>query len=226
MTGFTKWLFNSTIFRKISKLNQYMMTIHWCNELVYQSFDYNQMSLKWLVYQSLDYNRMSSGLKDSEHFSSMSYNNSNTQSVRRNRNRSVIWFNPSCSQNVKANIGKLFIKLVRKHFPKNSKYHNIFNLNTLKLSYCCTTNVGNIIIQHNSKVATNVIPDQNRTAHWMVSVSLDVLYTKLHLKHLATVLFTMELMKGSSKCGTITKKNLSYTVNTLMKLSYQNMCGT
>ena len=53
---------------------------------------------------------------------------------------------------MKTNIGKLFIKRVRKHFPKNSKYYKIFNRNTLKLSYCCTTNVGNIIIQHNSKV--------------------------------------------------------------------------
>ena len=90
--------------------------------------------------------------KDSGHFSSMSYNNSNTQNARRNRNRKVIWFNPPYSQNVKTNIGKLFIKFVRKHFPNNSKYHKIFNLNTLKLSYCHTTNVGNIIKQHNSKV--------------------------------------------------------------------------
>ena len=53
---------------------------------------------------------------------------------------------------MKRNIGKLFIKLSRKHFLKNSKYHQIFNLNTLKLSYCCTTNVGNIMKQHNTKV--------------------------------------------------------------------------
>ena len=86
-----------------------------------------------------------SALKDSIHFSSISYNNSNTRNARRNRNRKVIWFNPPYSQNVKTNIGKLFIKLVRKHFPNNSKYHEICNLNTLKLSYCCTTNFGNII---------------------------------------------------------------------------------
>ena len=91
-----------------------------------------------------------SALKHSGHFSSMSYNNSNTQNARRNRNRKVIWFNSPYSQNVKTNIGKLFIKLVRKHFSKNSKYHMILNLNTLKLS--CTINVGNIIKQHNSKV--------------------------------------------------------------------------
>ena len=77
-----------------------------------------------------------SALKHSGHFSSMSYNNSNTQNARRNRNRKVIWFNPPYSQNMKTNIGKLFVKLVRKHFPKNSKYHKIFNLNTLKLSFC------------------------------------------------------------------------------------------
>ena len=53
---------------------------------------------------------------------------------------------------MKTNIGKLFIKFVRKHFPKNNKYHKIFNLNTLKLSYCYPSNVGNTIKQHNSKV--------------------------------------------------------------------------
>ena len=95
-----------------------------------------------------------SALKDSGHFSSMSYNNGNSQNARRNRKRKVIWFNPPHSQNVKTNIGNLFIRLVRKHFPKNSKYHKIFNPSTLKLSYCCTTNVGNIIKQLNSKCWT------------------------------------------------------------------------
>ena len=50
---------------------------------------------------------------------------------------------------------------MRKHFPKNNKYHKIFNLNTLKLSYCCTTNVGNIIKQHNSKVLSKINDDNN-----------------------------------------------------------------
>ena len=62
-----------------------------------------------------------SAVKERGHFSSMSHNNSNTQNARRNRKRKVIWFNPPYSQNVKINIGKLFIKLVRKHFPKNRK---------------------------------------------------------------------------------------------------------
>ena len=91
----------------------------------------------------------------------MSYN-SNTQNAGINRNRKVIWFNTPYSQNVKTNIDKLFIKLVRKQFPKNNKYHKIFNLNTLKLSYCCNTNVGNIIKQHNSKVLSKTNDNNNR----------------------------------------------------------------
>ena len=63
---------------------------------------------------------------------------------------------------MKTNIGKLFIKLVKKHFPKNCKYHKIFDLNNLKLSYCCTNNVGNIIKLHNSKVLSKTNDNINR----------------------------------------------------------------
>ena len=69
-------------------------------------------------------------------FPSISSNNSNIQNAQRNRNRKVIWFNPPYCQNVNTNIGKLLINLVKKHLLKNNKYHNIFNLSTLKLSYC------------------------------------------------------------------------------------------
>ena len=106
-----------------------------------------------------------SALKHSGHFSSMSYNNSNTQNARRNRNRKIIWLNSPYSQNEKTNMGKLFIKLVRKHFPKNGKYHKMFNLNTLKLSYCCTTNAGNNIKQHNSKVLNKTNGNTNRKSN-------------------------------------------------------------
>ena len=75
-----------------------------------------------------------SALKYSGKYSSMSCNNSNTQSARTNRKRKIILFYPSRSQTVKTNIGKLFIKLVRNKFSKNKKYHKIFNLNTLLIS--------------------------------------------------------------------------------------------
>ena len=59
----------------------------------------------------------------------------------------------------------------------------------------------------------NAIADQNQTAHSMASVSLNISYTKLHLQHPATALFTMELLKGSSKHDVTTIQYLSDTVN-------------
>ena len=50
------------------------------------------------------------------------------------------------------NIGKTFLKLVKKHFPRGHKLYKIFNRNTLKLSYSCMTSISSVIKQHNYKV--------------------------------------------------------------------------
>ena len=65
-------------------------------------------------------------------------------------------------QNVRTNIGKRFIKLVRKQFPKNNKHHKIFKLNTLKLSCSCTTKVRKIVKQHNYNVLSKRNDSSNR----------------------------------------------------------------
>ena len=71
---------------------------------------------------------------------------------RRQRSRKVIRFNPPYSRTVETKIGKEFLKLVDKHFPRNSKFHKIFNRNTLKVSYGCMPNIGGIISSHNKKI--------------------------------------------------------------------------
>ena len=71
---------------------------------------------------------------------------------KKGRKRKIIWFNPPFSSNVKTNIGKQFMNLIKKHFPRHHKYYKIFNLNTIKLSYSCMPNIGNIIKQHNTKL--------------------------------------------------------------------------
>ena len=71
---------------------------------------------------------------------------------RGNGNRKFIWFNPPYSLNVKTNIDKVFLKLVRKYFPRSHKLSKIFNLNTIKISYSSMPNVKNLIKQHNSKI--------------------------------------------------------------------------
>ena len=52
---------------------------------------------------------------------------------KKNRRRPEIWFNPSYSLNVSTNVGKEFLKLVDKHFPKGSPLHKILNRNTVKV---------------------------------------------------------------------------------------------
>ena len=68
-----------------------------------------------------------------------------TTANNRNRARNIIWFNPLYSQNVKTNIGKTFLNLVKKHFPRDHKLYKIFNRNTLKLSYSCMSSMSRLI---------------------------------------------------------------------------------
>ena len=53
----------------------------------------------------------------------------------------------------------------------------------------------------------------NRQNVKIVSVSLSVYYTKLHLQHPIITLFTMKPLKGSSEHGITTIKNRSHNVN-------------
>ena len=74
------------------------------------------------------------------------------ENTRRRRNRKVIWFYPLYSLSVKTNIGKVFLRLARKHFPRSHNFNKIFNLNTIAISYSSMPNVRNLIKQHNSKI--------------------------------------------------------------------------
>ena len=48
------------------------------------------------------------------------------QNNRKNRQRNIIWFNPPYSMNVQTNIGREFLNLVSKHFPKNQPVQQDF----------------------------------------------------------------------------------------------------
>ena len=60
---------------------------------------------------------------------------------KKKRKRNIIWFNLPYSKSVKTDIGRIFIKLIGKHFPPNHKFVKIFNKNTIKLNYCCMPNI-------------------------------------------------------------------------------------
>ena len=93
-------------------------------------------------------------LKSSGYNENIQYVKNQNQRTNKNKNRSrnIIWFNPPYSQNVETNVAKSFLCLIDKHFPKSHNLHKIFNRNNLKVSYSCTTNMGNIIKNHNRKI--------------------------------------------------------------------------
>ena len=74
---------------------------------------------------------------------------------KRKRRRKIIWFNPPVSLSVKTNTGKLFFKMLKKHFPKANPLSKIFNKNTIKISYSCTRNMKSIISSHNKQILTS-----------------------------------------------------------------------
>ena len=76
---------------------------------------------------------------------------------KKKRRRKIIWFNPPYSRTVKTKIAHNFLKLIDKHFPRNSKFYKIFNRNTIKVSYSCMNNMSQIIKLHNTKVTEETV---------------------------------------------------------------------
>ena len=78
---------------------------------------------------------------------------SNSQQKRpRSRRREVLWFNPPWNAAVSTNVAARFLKLIDKHFDKQSPFHKNFNRQTVKVSYSCMPNMASIISSHNRRV--------------------------------------------------------------------------
>ena len=86
-----------------------------------------------------------------------------SQPKQRNRKRQIIWFNPPYSVNVKTNVGKLFMRLIGKHFPRHHKFHKLFNHNNVKLNYSCMPSMKNVIQKHNSKIMEDPKPTNDQS---------------------------------------------------------------
>ena len=86
----------------------------------------------------------------------------NQQKKRKCRTRRVTWFNPPHSVNVRTNVGKEFLALLDKHFPKGHFLHTTLNRNTVKVSYRCLPNMGRRLAKHNSNTQTQLKNHQKR----------------------------------------------------------------
>ena len=68
------------------------------------------------------------------------------------RKRKIAWYNPPWDSNVKTNLGRKFLPLVDKCFPKHHPLNKIFNRHTLKFSYSCMPNMKAVISSHNKNI--------------------------------------------------------------------------
>ena len=75
-----------------------------------------------------------------------------TQKRHRSRKKGRLYFNPPYSLSVKINVGKIFLQLIDKHFPKTNSLSKIVNRQKVKLSYRTTPNMKKIISSHNAKI--------------------------------------------------------------------------
>ena len=91
----------------------------------------------------------------------------------RTRTKVAVWFNPPYSLNVQTNVGKEFLSLLDKHFPRG---HEIINRNTVKMSYRCLPNMGRKVSNHNNKVLkgyTNSTPQAPASCNCQINSKQD-----------------------------------------------------
>ena len=81
---------------------------------------------------------------------------------KKKRRRKIIYFQPPFSKQLKTPIGKLFLRLIKKHFNKDHQLYKILNERCLKLSYCCMNNIKDEIAAHNKKIL-NYKKDEDNT---------------------------------------------------------------
>ena len=94
-------------------------------------------------------------LKKSGYNYKLTYKPNDEPQKRKNRssnNRVKCWFNPPYSIAVKTNVGKKFLQLINKHFPKQNPLSKLINRKKVKMSYRNTPNLKKQIASHNSKI--------------------------------------------------------------------------
>ena len=73
---------------------------------------------------------------------------------KRQRKRNITWFNPPFNAAIQTIIGKEFLKLIDKHFPKNrnrkDRLEKVINRQNIKISYSGTQSMAKIISSHNA----------------------------------------------------------------------------
>ena len=102
-------------------------------------------------------------LKESGYDTKLEFCEKNTDKQQtKKRRRNVIWFNPPYNASVKTNLGRKFLTLIDKHFPKSSTLYKIINRKKVKISYSCTSNMKKIMQSHNHKILNSNNNQENK----------------------------------------------------------------
>ena len=105
-----------------------------------------------------------SGYNDQD-LSEFKYQTPTDKKKKRKRMRHVTWYNPPFCLSVKTDIGRRFLNLVKKHFPKKHPLHKAFNKNTVKVSYSNMRNIKAYIDKHNRTILTPPKPVNKNTCN-------------------------------------------------------------
>ena len=79
-----------------------------------------------------------------------------TTNTKINKKNLIVQFNSPYCLSVKTNVGRIFQKLIKKHFPKGNTLNKIFKINTVKVSYSCMGNISPIISSLNKSILNPV----------------------------------------------------------------------
>ena len=156
--------------------------------------------------------------------------------VKTNKNQywNIVWFNSPFSQKVKTNTGKIFLQLIKKHFPNHHRLHKIFSLNTMKLSYSCMSNMSSFIKEHNHNILYSPPNNEERSCNCRNKDNCPLagscwkraLFTELMLSSKMKHTYIMAHLIESSSIGTtITQIHVGIKIMKT-KLNSQNIFGS
>ena len=80
--------------------------------------------------------------------------------TKKSRSRRVLYYNPPFSISLKTKIGKKFFEILDRCFPPSNPLHKHFNRHTVKLSFSCMPNFGQVISGHNKGILKQTQPQQ------------------------------------------------------------------
>ena len=100
-------------------------------------------------------------LRNSGYTEDLRYSKTANAKVGKKRRRKIIYFQPPFSEQIKTPIGKLFLRLVKKHFHPGHPLYKILNYRCLKISYCCLNSIKSEIAGHNKTILSNNKEDKD-----------------------------------------------------------------